>query len=265
MGSMRRYCLLFLSVLTIVTIAAACDTEPDVMVQPTPAATPTNSVVVARLREPTAEPTLHPTTTPTPTLHPTTTPTPTSTPTPTATAMPTQPAIGNDVQGSADPAAIETATAALLALRQRDMSAFAALAHPDGVRFAPYASLGGHDLVFSPAQVATLYDDNQLHTWGIQSGTGDPILLAFPDYFERYVYGVEYVSADIVGLNERVATTNQLPNITNYYDSPTIIEYHFTGFDDAYSGMDWQSLLLVLLETEDGWRIVAVINDEWTI
>jgi len=43
------------------------------------------------------------------------------------------------------------------------------------------------------------------------------------------------------------------------------VEYHFPGFDKKYEGMDWASLRLVLIEAKDGWKLVGIVHDQWTI
>ncbi len=194
-------------------------------------------------------------------------PTPVATPTPiVAQVLPTPlPAVGGEVRGSAAAAAIEQATRALIALRDQDMATLADMAHADGIRFAPYSGLRDDDLIFSAAQIADLYEDEAVYTWGISTGIGEPIEATYADYADRYAYGVDYLAAEIVGYNERISYGNQINNIPDIYPDTEVIEYHFTGFDEQYNGLDWRSLFIVLIETEDGWKIAAVINDEWTI
>jgi len=58
---------------------------------------------------------------------------------------------------------------------------------------------------------------------------------------------------------------NTINNIAEVYPQAITIEYHFEGFDPQFVGLDWRSLLLVLVEKEGAWCLVAVVHDEWTI
>jgi (p)ppGpp synthase/HD superfamily hydrolase len=44
-----------------------------------------------------------------------------------------------------------------------------------------------------------------------------------------------------------------------------MVEYHFSGFDPKYEGMDWRSLRLVFEEKDNIWHLVGIIHDQWTI
>jgi hypothetical protein len=65
--------------------------------------------------------------------------------------------------------------------------------------------------------------------------------MTFNDYFARFVYDQDYAAAD------------------------EVIEFHFTGFDPQFEGMDWKSLRIVLVKKEDQWFVAGIIHDEWTI
>src|SRR5436190_22620854 len=67
--------------------------------------------------------------------------------------------------------------ATLDALKRKDGSALAALAHPTkGVRFTPYPFVSvAKDVVLMRADLANAYTDTKTRTWGITAGKGDPI------------------------------------------------------------------------------------------
>jgi hypothetical protein len=43
------------------------------------------------------------------------------------------------------------------------------------------------------------------------------------------------------------------------------MEYHFSGFEAQYEGMDWESLRLVFIQEDSTWYLVGIVHDEWTI
>ena len=58
---------------------------------------------------------------------------------------------------------------------------------------------------------------------------------------------------------------NTLINSSEIYKDAIIIEYHFSGFDPQYEGMDWRSLRLAFEKVNDIWYLVGIIHDQWTI
>jgi hypothetical protein len=167
-----------------------------------------------------------------------------------------------------DPVAARAAQA-VMALKDGDMLLLSALTHPGkGLRFSPYATVQvgvGGDLVFSAGQVSLLMDDATVYHWGVYDGSGDPIDLAFQDYYEEFAYGVDFARPDVVGFDQVVGQGNSINNIATAYPNGVMVEYHFEGFDPQFAGMDWRSLRLVFEEQAGTWYLVGIIQDQWTI
>ena len=175
-------------------------------------------------------------------------------------------------EGNVSDAIASRAAQAILALRDRDITQLAELVHPvKGVTFSPYAYVrplqgapGEADLVFSRDQLLGLLNDPTVHHWGTYDGSGEPIDLTFRQYYDRFVYDVDFAQPDVVGFNETVGHGNTINNIATVYPLGVPVEYHFDGFDPQYQGMDWRSLRLVLEEYEGAWYLVGIVHDEWT-
>jgi Bacterial SH3 domain len=165
------------------------------------------------------------------------------------------------------------AAEAILALRDRDFTELAGLVHPvRGVTFSPYTYVrplqgapGEADLVFSRDQLLGLWNDPTVYHWGTYDGSGEPIDLTFRQYYDRFVYDVDFAQPDVIGFNQIVGQGNTINNIATVYPLGVPVEYHFEGFDPQYQGMDWRSLRLVLEEYEGAWYVVGIVHDEWTI
>lgn len=157
----------------------------------------------------------------------------------------------------------------ILALKGRDLTELSGLVHPDkGVRFSPYTYVQvveGGDLVFSATQIPGLWSDPTIYPWGIYDGSGEPIDLTFRQYFERFVYDVDFARPDVVGFDQTVGQGNTINNIAEVYPEAVVVEYHFEGLDPQYAGMDWRSLRLILEESRGTWYLVGIVHDEWTI
>lgn len=175
---------------------------------------------------------------------------------PTATALPLTP----------QEAVLMQAAQALTALKNQNMEQLAALAHPvQGVRFTPYAYVSADDLVFSPAQLQGLLADSTLYVWGDYDGIGGPIALNFADYYQKFIFDHDFTQAEAISLNARLGYGNSIDNSREFYADAFVVEYHFSGFDPDFQGMDWASLRLVFQEFEGRWVLVGVIHDQWTI
>lgn len=169
--------------------------------------------------------------------------------------------------GEVDGSIAQQAAAVVFALHDKDLAALSALVHPTkGLRFSPYAYVRvDEDVVLSADEIAGMGDSQEVYQWGVFDGTGDPIDLTFGEYWDLFVYDVDLTQAHIVGYNEIVGRGNTIANHEEVYPLATTIEYHFTGFDARFEGLDWRSVRLVLEQENETWYLVGLIHDEWTI
>lgn len=153
------------------------------------------------------------------------------------------------------------------ALSNEDMTVLSTLVHPTlGVRFTPYGYIDlSNDLVFTSSAIPTLLADTTLYTWGAYDGSGEPINLTTTDYFDAYVYDEDYLNPHMIGLNNTIGTGNSLINITTVYPTASFVEFHFTGFDPQYGGIDWSSLILAFENVGGDWKLIGIIHNQWTI
>jgi hypothetical protein len=183
------------------------------------------------------------------------TPTLTATTQPTPNPQPTQPLTLE-----------ETAAQVIQALAQKDMTAAAEFVHPEmGVRFSPYAYVREEHQVFMPDEIASLEGSEETYLWGQYDGSGEPIELTFDDYYEKFVYSADFANPEDMAVNARIGQGNTINNIQDFYPDSSYVEYYFSGFEEQYGGMDWESLRLVFVQEDGAWYLVGVVHDEWTI
>ncbi len=159
------------------------------------------------------------------------------------------------------------ASQVLLAIRNKDMQRLPDLIHPKkGVRFSPYGYINQkEDLVFKSKQIVKLMQDQTKYTWGRYDGSGEPITLTFAEYYQRFVYSVDFMRAPKLGYNTVIGKGNTINNWQEVYPNCIMVEYHFPGFDENLQGMDWKSLRLIFEREKDMWYLVGIINDQGTI
>lgn len=161
-----------------------------------------------------------------------------------------------------------TASAVLNALKFHDMVTFSLYADPEkGVRFSPYGHINAEtDIIFSADEIKSIYNnESEIINWGVYDGSGLPIDLTFKEYYEKFIFDHDYLTAEQTAIDEIIGTGNTINNIKEVYPDGKFIEYYFSGFDPQYEGMDWASLRLVFEKFEDEWKLVGVIHDQWTI
>jgi outer membrane murein-binding lipoprotein Lpp len=153
-------------------------------------------------------------------------------------------------------------------LKNKDMNSLANYIHPDkGVRITPYSYIEIQtNLVFTAQDMVGLLENTQVYTWGEYDGSGDPINATFSDYYDEFIYDVDFVNANTIGNNTIIGTSgNMVNNLNQAYPNESFVEFHFAGFDAQYAGMDWKSLRLVFEDVDGTWYLVGIIHDQWTI
>ncbi|MGI6453057.1 MAG: copper amine oxidase N-terminal domain-containing protein [Syntrophomonadaceae bacterium] len=161
----------------------------------------------------------------------------------------------------------QTASRLIKALSTKNADAIADLVHPTkGVRFTPYTYVSlDRDLVFSQEEMRSFFDDQKVYLWGNYDGSGFDIELTPSQYYEEFVYDEDYINADQIGYNQVLSFGNALENQFEVYDNPIVVEYYFPGLNPDYGGMDWSSLRLVFESYQNDWKLVGIINNQWTI
>lgn len=153
-------------------------------------------------------------------------------------------------------------------IKDKDFEKLSNYVHPTkGVRFSPYFSIDmENDKVFTSQEVSNLGQSTEVFTWGRFDGSGESIDLNFNDYYDKFIYDQDYMNPHMIGgINHPIGKGNALDNIDEKYPDGKYVEYHFTGIDPQYDGMDWRSLRLVFEEYEGKWYLVGVVHGEWTI
>lgn len=162
---------------------------------------------------------------------------------------------------------LDRAGQVLEALKSENYAALSRLVHPElGVTLTPYSTVDPIcDNVLTQAGVARLSTDDTVYTWGLYDGSGEPIRCTGQEYFDRYVFNVDYTEAPQVGIDTVLISGNALENVEVAYEDARFVEYHFPGIDPAREGFDWCSLKLVFEVWNNDWYLVGMIHSEWTV
>lgn len=160
----------------------------------------------------------------------------------------------------------ETAERVITALAEKDLPAVAEYVHPEmGVRLSPYTYVAETHLVFTSDELPGLVGSDEIFMWGYFDGSGYPIELTFDEYFDRFLFSADFSNPEAMAVNQVLGSGNSLNNIAEFYPDSSFVEYHFSGFEEDFGGMDWVSLRLVFVEEDGVWYLVGMVNDRWTI
>ncbi len=146
-----------------------------------------------------------------------------------------------------------------------DFKRIATIVHPEaGVRI----SLDGHineetDLLFSREQVRSAGGDKTKLLMGAADGTGDPIYGTLAQHF-KYIGDLDYKNADAMSYNRVIGRGNTINNILEYFPQSIVVEYYWSG-TEKYAGMDWRCVRFVFQSGPEGWCLVGIAEDFWTI
>ncbi len=135
-----------------------------------------------------------------------------------------------------------------------------------GVRFSPYAYIDTlHDKVLSSGQFLQLLKQNKQINWNSSFDSEiKPEHLTIPEYFEKFVYDVDFLKADSISINQYHSQGTDLNNIDEIYPEPTTVEFFFPGFEKKYEGLDFRALRLVFKVQNNKPQLTGIIHDQWT-
>src|SRR5690606_39141947 len=132
--------------------------------------------------------------------------------------------------------------------------------------FSPYGHINTNtDVVLTPNQFRSMINDSTKLVWGAYDGSGDEISLTFKEYFEKFVYNVDFLKPEQLSINKSAAKGNSLNNIMKVYPNTEYTESYFSGFEKKYAGMDWQALRLVFTKEAGKYYLIGIVHDQWTI
>jgi hypothetical protein len=158
---------------------------------------------------------------------------------------------------------LERADTILPYLKDNDFGQLAAVVHKDkGVTFSNIANVTKNSVNFTADKLKTLKPTDK-SVWGVSAGTGDPIDLSAKEYFEKYVYGKDYIKAPQKDADKILAPRGgMISNIEEAFPGSHFVEYYFPATEK--DGVDWESLRLVFEKAGEQWMLVGIVHDSWT-
>ncbi len=141
------------------------------------------------------------------------------------------------------------------------------LSAANGLRFSPYSNINtSTDIVlYAGNSISTMLTNTTVYIWGSYDGSGDSISNDGLGYFNEFVYDHDFANPPMIGINTTIGSGNMINNFSTSYPGDSFVEFHFTGFDPQYSGMDWSSLTRVFENNGGLWYLKGIVHSQWTI
>ena len=128
------------------------------------------------------------------------------------------------------------------------------------------AFFSGDEQVLTSADFANAGgEDDVLRTWGEQDGTGDPIELTVGEMLDLIASSKGLIATERVAINERIKFGNTIDNMAEAFPDATIVELHYGGDEGDQADFTWATVRLGFEPDGNGYRLVAIALDNWTV
>lgn len=140
---------------------------------------------------------------------------------------------------------------------------------PAGVKFSADAYVTGtndtFDIIADPIlTVDDLGGGDAVYAWGYQDGVGWPIVDTVDGHLNGYRRSSALLAPDVVGIEGRVGLGNTIDNLTDVFPQARVVEFHRQGRGQL-APFNWSSIRMAFEPSGDGWLLVAVTGDTWTV
>jgi hypothetical protein len=161
---------------------------------------------------------------------------------------------------------LENAEKVIGYLKNQNFEELSVFVHSDkGVLFSPYAHIEDNAVTFKQEDLLHFFHFEEEYTWGVRDGSGEPIKLIPSEYYDEFIYDASYHQADEVVYNPEQARGNTIKNIKDKFPNSQVVEYYVKGTEEN-GNMDWKALNLVFEKSSNNeWKLIAIVHDQWTI
>ncbi len=154
---------------------------------------------------------------------------------------------------------------AIKSLKEKNMESLSQIVWVDWIVFSPYNNINTWNKKIYKDSLKDLFSDTQIINRWNYDWSWEPINLNFKDYFNKFVYDVDFAAAPEKILNKVTQRWNIINNITDFYPNSQTIEYYFSGFNPQYEWMDRKSLTLIFSKTWNNRYLIWISHWQRTI
>jgi len=136
----------------------------------------------------------------------------------------------------------------------------------EGLQFSPYGYHNTENVILPKDSLGYYWSSNEKINWGSFDGSGEEINLTLKEYFEKFIWDMDFSQADTVLYESTKGLGNTIDNLQDYMPNAKYVEYYIDGKNPDYGGMDWGLLRLIYAKDNDGeYKLVAISHGQWTV
>lgn len=135
-----------------------------------------------------------------------------------------------------------------------------------GLHFVPYGYHSPSNVHLPKDSINYYWRSNKTINWGSYDGSGDDINLTFKEYFDDFIWDMDFSQADTVMFENTKGLGNTIDNVHDYMPNAKFVEFYIEGKNPDYGGMDW-GILRLIYEKDDNneYKLIAISHGQWTV
>jgi hypothetical protein len=154
---------------------------------------------------------------------------------------------------------------AIKSLKEKNMDDLYQIIWADWLIFSPYNNINTWNKKISKEDIKNLFSDIQVINRWDYDWSWEPINLTFKEYFNQFVYDVDFSIAPEKIVNNIIQRWNIINNIKDFYPNSQTIEYYFSWFDSQYEWIDRRSLTLIFNKIWNNRYLIGISHWQRTI
>ena len=136
------------------------------------------------------------------------------------------------------------------AIKQKDFRALSSYVGDAGLRLSPAGSVEAtSDIVISKSNLSNWLSGTTAITFGSYPGSGADITLTPSEYYDKFLYPVDFLSQASISINE----TEALSQIREVYPGAQAVSYMYPG------AVDWKELTLIFTQADSSFILEGIL------
>lgn len=147
-------------------------------------------------------------------------------------------------------------------IKEKDFKGLSKEIHPaNGLTLSSTPEIKiSHSTIISKDTVANWKFSDKQYKWGVLDGEGNQIELTLEEYYNLYIYDIDYANEAEISYNKNIERAEgKKVNIYEVYNEGIVVEYFFKGTKEN-NFVDWKSIYLCFERYNNAWYLSAIIH-----
>ncbi|MBL4704528.1 MAG: hypothetical protein JKY54_08400 [Flavobacteriales bacterium] len=151
-------------------------------------------------------------------------------------------------------------------LKEKNWPAVSALTSSDHpLRISPKVHLDSNTFTVDGKLLSKLEISGEEIVWYINTASGEPMIMNFTDYFNRYIWDKDYSKAHF-HVDEYISRSSLINNLASEFPNCKTVEAFIkTDIKSNPSAIQWRSLNMVFKYMDNKYYLVGLVHDQHEI